>query len=67
MGLSFVSCLVSFFCCVFRAALTLGKELLCDMIYCNGVLQDKLRDGGIVCKKLEGVVGSVKGFLKANA
>ena len=30
----------------------------------NGALQDRLMDGGNVCKGLEDVVGSVRGFCK---
>jgi len=31
-----------------------------------GALQTKLGDGGSVCKGLEDIVGSVRGFLRAN-
>ena len=36
------------------------------MINHYGVVQAKLREGAEVCKGLEDVVGSVRGFLTAN-
>ena len=36
-------------------------------ILSHGVMQSKLQEGGSVCKGLEDIVGSVKGFLKAQA
>ena len=56
-------------CFVFRKVQSLEKQTLCYSFFnrlINGVLQSKLIEAGEVCKGLEDVVGSVRGFLKAN-
>ena len=58
------------FCFVFRRVQSLEKQLLCYSVVYNGLaygaLQIKLLEGADVCKGLEDVVGSVRGFLAAN-
>jgi len=50
-------------CSVFRRTISL-LELFHGLTY--GALQSKLAGAGDVCKGLEDVVGSVRGFLTAN-
>jgi len=56
-------------CVVFRRVQSLESQPLCHSFFnrlTNGALQGKLLDAGNVCKELDGVVGSVRGFLNAN-